>query len=69
LLASLSYVILESPSCDIVLNVHAPKEDKIDYVKDRFYEKLERAFSEFPKYRKKILVGDFSARVGEQDIF
>jgi hypothetical protein len=26
----------------IVLNVHAPAEDKIDYVRDGFYKKLER---------------------------
>jgi hypothetical protein len=28
----------------IVLNVHAPTEDKTDYVKDSFYEELERVF-------------------------
>jgi hypothetical protein len=32
------YIILKSCWCDIiVLNVHAPTEDKIDHVKDSFY--------------------------------
>jgi hypothetical protein len=39
----------------IVLNVHAPTEDKIDDVKDRFYEELELVFDKFPKYHMKIL--------------
>jgi hypothetical protein len=33
----------------IVLNVHAPIEDKTDDVTDRFYEELERIFDKFPK--------------------
>jgi hypothetical protein len=35
----------------IVLNVHASTEDKIDVVKDSFYEQLERVFDKFPKYQ------------------
>jgi hypothetical protein len=39
----MSYIILRGRWCDIiVLNVHAPKEDKIDDIKDRFYEELEQ---------------------------
>jgi hypothetical protein len=38
---SMSYIILRDRWCHIVvLNVHAPKEDKIDDVKDSFYEEL-----------------------------
>jgi hypothetical protein len=33
----------------IVLNVHAPTEDKTDDVKDSFYVELERVFDKFPK--------------------
>jgi hypothetical protein len=33
----------------IVINVHAPTEDKTDDVKDGFYEELERIFDKFPK--------------------
>jgi hypothetical protein len=51
----MSYIILRSCWFHIiVLNVYAPTEDKIDYVKDRFYEELERIFDKFPKYYKKI---------------
>jgi endonuclease/exonuclease/phosphatase family metal-dependent hydrolase len=38
-------------------------------VKDSFYEELERVFDKFPKYRMKILLGDFNAKVGREDIF
>jgi hypothetical protein len=34
-----------------------------------FYDELERAFDKFPKYHMKILLGDFSAKVGREDIF
>jgi hypothetical protein len=37
----MSYIILRGRWCNIiVLNIHAPTEDKIDDIKDRFYEKL-----------------------------
>jgi hypothetical protein len=66
----MSYIILRGYWCDIiVLNVHAPTEDKIDDVKDRFYEELEHVFDRFPKYHTKILLGDFNAKVGREDIF
>jgi hypothetical protein len=36
------YIIIRGCWCDIlVLNVHAPAENNIDDVKDRFYEELE----------------------------
>jgi exonuclease III len=52
-----------------ILNVHAPKEGKTDDVKDSFYEELERVFDKFPKYHIKILLGDFNAKLGREDIF
>jgi hypothetical protein len=52
----MSYMILRGRWCNIiVLNVHAPTEDKIDDTKDSFYEELERVFDKFPKYHMKIL--------------
>jgi hypothetical protein len=66
----MSYIILRGLwSHIIVLNVHAPTEDKTDDVKDSFYEKMERVFDKFPKYHVKILLGDFNAKVGREDIF
>jgi hypothetical protein len=45
------YIILRGRWCDIiVLNVHAPTEDKNDDIKDRFYDTLEQVFEKFPKY-------------------
>jgi hypothetical protein len=38
-------------------------------VKDSFYEELECMFNKFPKYHMKILLGDFTDRVGREDIF
>jgi hypothetical protein len=55
--------------CNIIfLNVLAPTEDKSD-IRDGFYEELERVFDQFPKYHTKILLGDFSAKVGREGIF
>ena len=53
----------------IVLNVHAPSEDKSDDSKDSFYEELEQVFNNFSKYHTKILLGDFNAKVERKDIF
>jgi hypothetical protein len=65
----LSYIILRDHWCDIiVLNVHTPTEDTDD-VKDSFYKELESVFDKFPKYYMKILLGDFNAKVGREDIF
>jgi hypothetical protein len=38
-------------------------------VKDSFYEELQHVFDKFPKYHIKILLGDFNAEVGREDIF
>jgi hypothetical protein len=53
----------------IVLHANAPTEDKDDNIKDSFYKELEQAFDQFPGYHMKILVGDFNAKVGREDIF
>jgi hypothetical protein len=46
----MSYIIMRCRWFHIiVLNVHAPIEDKIDIVKDSFYEELECIFDKFPK--------------------
>jgi endonuclease/exonuclease/phosphatase family metal-dependent hydrolase len=66
----MSYITLRGRWCHIiVLNVHAPTEDKTDDVMQSFYEELERVFDKFPKYHMKILLGDFNAKVGLEDIF
>jgi exonuclease III len=66
----MSHIILRGRWCHIiVLNVHVPTEDKTDDVKDSFYEEVEHVFDKFPKYHIKILLGDFNAKVGREDIF
>jgi hypothetical protein len=66
----MSYVILRGLWCNIiVLNVHAPTEDKVDDIKVRIYEELEQVFYEFLKYHIKVLLGDFNDKVGREDIF
>jgi hypothetical protein len=66
----MSYIILRGRWCNIiVINVHAPCEDTNDDIKDSFYEELGRVFDQFPRYDMKILLGDFNAKVGRDDIF
>jgi len=65
-----SYIVLRGCWCNtIVLNVHAPTEEKSDDSKDSFYDELEQVFYHFPKYHMKILLGDFNAKVGRENIF
>jgi hypothetical protein len=40
-----------------------------DDIKDSFYEGLGHVFDQFPRYDMKILLGDFNAKVGREDIF
>jgi hypothetical protein len=66
----MSYVILRGRWCDIfVVTVHVSCEDKSNDVKDNFYEELGRVFDQFLRYGMKILLGDFNAKVGREDIF
>jgi exonuclease III len=66
----MSYIILRGRWCNvIVLNVHAPCEDKVVDIKVSFYEELGRVFDPFPRYDMKDLLGDFNAKVGREIIF
>ena len=63
------YIVLRGRWCNIiVLNVHEPSEEKSDDSKDSFYEELEQVFYQFPNYHMKILLGDFNAKVGRENI-
>jgi hypothetical protein len=65
----MSYIILRHSWYHIIiLNVHAPTEDKNNDVKDSFYEELKPVFDKFSKYNMKILL-DFNDKVGREDIF
>jgi exonuclease III len=68
----LSYTYIDLRGCwcnSIVLNVQAPSEEKSDELKYSFYLELEQAFDHFTKYHMKIILGDFSAKVGRENIF
>ena len=50
--------------------MHAPSDAKSDDSKDSFLGELEQVFFyHFPKYHMKILLGDFVAKVGRENIF
>ena len=53
----------------ILVNVHAPSEEKREELKDSFCEELEEVFVHFPKYHMKILLGEFNAKLCREDIF
>ena len=53
----------------IFLNVHAPSEEKYDDSKDSFLEELEQFSDHFPQHHMKILLVDFNAKLGSEDIF
>ena len=64
------HIVLRGCWCNIiVLNVPAPSEEKGVHAKDSFYEELEHVFYHLYKYHTKILLGDFSAKVGREIIF
>jgi hypothetical protein len=65
----MSYIILIGHWCNIVvLNVHAPCEDKSNDVKDSYVE-LGCVFNQIPRYDMKILLDDFNVKVGREEIF
>ena len=66
---SLTYIVLRVRCYYIiVLNVHAPSEEKSDDLKESFCKDLEKVFEHFP-YHMIILLGDFSATVARENVF
>jgi hypothetical protein len=66
----MSYIVLRGRWCNIiVLKTHAPTGEENDDSKDRFNKELEQVFDYFPKHQIKILLGDFNAKSGREDIF
>jgi len=66
----MSYIVLRGRWYNVVLNVHALSEEKRDDSKDSFDEELEQVFFyHFPKCLVKIILGDFNAKVGRENIF
>jgi hypothetical protein len=53
----------------IVLNMHAPCEDKSDDAKNSFHEVQGYVFDQFPRYDIKNFLHDFNGKVGREDSF
>ncbi|XP_008178936.1 craniofacial development protein 2-like [Acyrthosiphon pisum] len=51
------------------LNGYAPTEEKTPEEKDEFYENLEQTLNEIPRNRIRIVLGDFNAKLGKENIF
>ena len=67
---SVSYIVLRVRWLNItVLNIPGLSEEKSDDSKESLHEELEQVFDHFPKYHMKVLLGDFSAKVGRENIF
>jgi hypothetical protein len=49
--------------------LHPPSDRKSDYSKGSFYEELGVFLNHFPKYNMKIVLEDFNAKVGRENIF
>ena len=66
----MTHTVLRGHWCNIiVVNEHAPSEEKSYDSKDSFYEELEQVLNHFPKCHMKILLGDYNAQVGRENIF
>jgi hypothetical protein len=65
----MSYITLRSRWCKIIfLNLHVSYEDKRDDVKYSFYEEFVLLSFHFPRYYMKILLDEFTAKVGRENI-
>jgi hypothetical protein len=66
----MSHIVLRGHWCDIiVLKKHEPNKEDGDCSKDGPYEDLEQAFLSFTKNHMKILLENFNAKFGTEDIF
>jgi hypothetical protein len=64
------YIVLRGHWCNIiVLNAHAPSEEKSDDTKDSFYEELEQFFLLFCKVPHENSVRRFQCISGEREYF
>ena len=66
----LSYIIIEGEWYRYVfINVHCPTEDKEEEAKDLYYETLEQVIDQFASYDTRIVLGDFNAKIGREEMF
>lgn len=53
----------------LIINVHAPTEEKEDNVKEQFYDLLERVYDQSPAHDIKIIMGDVNAQIGQEGAY
>jgi endonuclease/exonuclease/phosphatase family metal-dependent hydrolase len=52
-----------------IINAHGPTEEKVEYIKDDFYQTLEHISNALPQNDIKLIVGDFNAKIGKEEIY
>ena len=52
-----------------LINVHAPTEEKDESEKEAFYQKVEETYDSCPSNDINIVLGDWNAKVGKEDIY
>ena len=52
-----------------IINVHAPHNESPEADKDAYYEALSRIYDELPAHDIKIMLGDFNAKVGQEEVY
>jgi hypothetical protein len=52
-----------------IISLCAPTEERDELVKDFFYDKLNQIYQRIPAHDTKIIVGDFNAKRGREEVF
>lgn len=64
------YIRLTGHIIDIVIiNCYAPTEEKGEDIKESFYEELDKVWDSISNYCVKIVIGDFNAKVGREEMY
>ncbi|KAF2901423.1 hypothetical protein ILUMI_04763 [Ignelater luminosus] len=51
-----------------ILNVHAPTEETDEAAKQTFYDTIEESMNNVASFDMKIIIGDFSGKIGKKEI-
>jgi hypothetical protein len=51
-----------------IINAHAPTEEKVEDIKDDLYQTFEHIYNALPQNDIKLIVGDFNAKIGKEEI-
>jgi exonuclease III len=64
------YIKISGRHFDLILiNCYAPTKDKADDIKEKFYDELETVMNSLPTHSLKMIVGDFNAKIGRENIY